>query len=556
MPVENVSSLPFPSLENSIFNFKKTVFPLLTPSENEEFGTLCQQFIESDGALLHKRFKQAECGKNNWMADAWDEMYLSIREPLYSDSNYCIHLANKNNGASRISFIAQWIRKVAQFYLNNHKEHRDSLEINGAAFCNRNANRIFGAYRKPAKLADIWQNFSEQLIRTISISYNGSLYSIKVISKQQSIIEQKALENLIHFILESKAEVNTLDFTKISLLGSEATADFLTDFLMPSSNSESYQAMTEVICHISLQDDEYASGEQVCNVGILGKNRVLWPYTPVNFICWSNNQISAFMEHTSSDATGMLSNIEQIHLTESEEITNYLGNLHVCRFTYSSKQRAILDQIKTPINANKWSVEVLDESVELADFNISVDTFVQLMLQYAAYNVEGKFKSIYAPASMGHFVRGRTETLRALSIESQKFIINAMETQNIDRKLLEFAAGKYKEEIKIAKSGHGFSRHLFMLKRFMDDNQVASSFFSHKSFELLNENYISTSNLGKIGDTCEHFLFLPPNPSTFGVGYLTDKDKIRLHLTYANSNQEKAEYLTHAIKTFIMLFKK
>ena len=65
----------------------------------------------------------------------------------------------------------------------------------------------------------------------------------------------------------------------------------------------------------------------------------------------------------------------------------------------------------------------------------------------------------------------------------------------------------------------------------------ADYFFNSPELALLNENYFSTSAVGSVGGEIEIFLFTPPQPSRYAIGYFTSKNTIKFSSIYYKKDQ-------------------
>lgn len=97
---------------------------------------------------------------------------------------------------------------------------------------------------------------------------------------------------------------------------------------------------------------------------------------------------------------------------------------------------------------------------------VSPDAFVQMTLQLAYYTDMGKFDLTYESAMTRLFREGRTETVRACSVESCEWV-RAMKDSNVSNdervKLFRRACDYHQYQYRMAMTGGGVDRHLFCL---------------------------------------------------------------------------------------------
>lgn len=204
-----------------------------------------------------------------------------------------------------------------------------------------------------------------------------------------------------------------------------------------------------------------------------------WVDKPVQFIVFDNGAAGLMGEHSVMDGTPTVKLcddvLEMLHDTSFD---------HGSPTTAPAPQPIALDWEITPAitqaiaEADKAAVELIGSQelgflltsygkADIKKFGVSPDSWAQMIVQLAYRRLIGKEKRIggtYEAATTRKFYKGRTETIRVVSSESDAWV-SSMDNNDIgndERKKL-FAAAT-KKHITLAKSGgqgQGVDRHLF-----------------------------------------------------------------------------------------------
>lgn len=106
------------------------------------------------------------------------------------------------------------------------------------------------------------------------------------------------------------------------------------------------------------------------------------------------------------------------------------------------------------------------------------DAFYQMVLQLAYYRIHNKVTATYETAATRKYLRGRTETIRTLSVDSKAFV-EGFDNKNLTAKekyeLLAKATSAHRKYTQIASDGHGCDRHLLVLRLLNADHQMLNA---------------------------------------------------------------------------------
>jgi carnitine O-acetyltransferase len=131
-------------------------------------------------------------------------------------------------------------------------------------------------------------------------------------------------------------------------------------------------------------------------------------------------------------------------------------------------------------------------------FKCSPDAYVQLLIQLAYYKFYGKNRPTYESAATRRFQEGRTETCRSVSDESVIFcktMAHPLSTAEECRDLFMKAINAHVKYITDASDGKGVDRHLFGLKKLIQEGEEVPEIFKDPAYTYSSTWYISSSQL-------------------------------------------------------------
>ena len=131
-------------------------------------------------------------------------------------------------------------------------------------------------------------------------------------------------------------------------------------------------------------------------------------------------------------------------------------------------------------------------------FKCSPDAYVQLLIQLAYYKFYGKNRPTYESAATRRFQEGRTETCRSVSDESVLFcktMAHPLSTAEECRGLFMKAMNAHVKYITDASDGKGVDRHLFGLKKLIEEGEEVPEIFKDPAYTYSSTWYVSSSQL-------------------------------------------------------------
>lgn len=135
----------------------------------------------------------------------------------------------------------------------------------------------------------------------------------------------------------------------------------------------------------------------------------------------------------------------------------------------------------------------------------SPDAFVQVAMQLATYRLWGEQAGTYEATQVRPFLHGRTETTRAVSMESSKFVRRMGLRPALDEhdaavrkeklQMLQDAVAAHVKYIGLAAQAQGVDRHFFGLSMMVQEGGTTPDLYSDAVFARAKRWRVSTSHL-------------------------------------------------------------
>ena len=165
---------------------------------------------------------------------------------------------------------------------------------------------------------------------------------------------------------------------------------------------------------------------------------------------------------------------------------------------------------------------------------ISPDSLMQLCIQLGYFKIsDGKTAPTYESCTTAGFKHGRTETVRACTMETKKFS-EAFFASNTPKdelqRLLRACSEKHQKLTLRAATGQGCDRHLFAMKQLaLKEGDKLPELFRHDIYNKVHQFILSTSTVPS--EYCLAGAFCPVVPDGLGVGYEIEDESLGFSVT-------------------------
>ncbi|CEP14095.1 hypothetical protein [Parasitella parasitica] len=525
--------LPVPSLEETCSLYLKSIVPLQTPQEHEKTKAIVSDFLASDlsKSLQQRLIDIDRASPTNWLEDNFwlKKAYLEWREPLMINSNWYIlgqvdanhpkQLLANNGIQPRQLFSKFQIGRAAHMIRRglDYKEMIDRQELpvemmKGAkAQCMWQYSRIFSVTRVPMYHCDTLVQADPKFVRHIIVLLRDQIYKLDVYRElKKDIWVLLTTEEIEEALLELVAHVDSLSqpCPPVSLLSSWQRDKWTVarNHLLaidPKVHRQNLDTIEQGLFAVALDDHSHGTDNaswtrtMFCGHQGLGNGHNRWFDKSFTLVVENNGMCGFSGEHSPVDAL-TVSYIFDYMLQEPTP-----GNL-THEFVYPNKASdkpssttASFEHLTftTDATLNTYLIEAqrtADATAALSDSNVLVfkdfgtswvkktgrvppDAFYQMVLQLAYYRVHNKVTATYETAATRKYLRGRTETIRTLSVDSKAFV-EGFDNDKLTAKqkydLLVKATSAHRTYTQIASDGYGCDRHLLVLRLLNADHQM------------------------------------------------------------------------------------
>ena len=512
---DSLPKLPVPTLEETAKRYLKSVHPLLNKSEFEKTSQAVQEFIKPGGAgeTLQKRLiaRREDPKHRNWIYEWWnDAAYLSYRDPIVPYVSYFYSHRDdrrRRNPAKRAAALStavlEFKKQVDAGSLE--PEYMKKLPIAMSSY-----EWMFNACRVPTKPSDHPVKYPNTENKHIIAIRKNQFFKIahESAGRQLNTSELEAQFRRVYEKAEKSPAVGVLT-TWNRDLWTEAREKLLKANPANAASLKEIESASFVVC---LDDAAPVTLEERAHQYWHGDGCNRFNDKPLQFIVNDNGTSGFLGEHSMMDGT-------PTH--RLNDYANYLILNNKLDFDDPSIRSDLPEplplkfHINAAVQADILSAQRAFEQLLgqhdlrvqayqgygkglIKKFKCSPDAFVQMVIQLGYHKMYGKNRPTYESAATRRFQQGRTETCRSVSDESVAFC-TAMADPTIPPeecvKLFRAAVNAHVEYITAASDGKGVDRHLFGLKKLIQDGEETPAIFQDPAYAYSGKWYISSSQL-------------------------------------------------------------
>lgn len=512
---DSLPRLPVPSLEETARRYLKSVHPLLQPDEYSRTEAAVKKSLEPTSFLhtLQKRLvaRRDDPRHKNWMIDWWNEVaYLAYRDPVVPYVSYFYSFRDdrrRRNPAKRAAAITtaalEFQRQVDRGTLEPEYIRKKPISMSSYQY-------MFNCSRVAAEKVDYPVKFDWRRNQHIVVVRSNQFFKVPTHIDGQQLT---TLEFEQQFSSIYKQATRSPAVGALTSLPRDACASARSNLLHASTaNAAALEAIESSSFVVCLDDAAPITLEERAHAYWHGDGANRWFDKPCQFVVNDNGSAGFVGEHSMMDGTPthrLCDTINALIFSESLDFTNLsvrsnLAEPTALRFQLDSQVREDI------ANAQRLFQEVIAQHelrVQayqgygkglIKKFKCSPDAYVQMLIQLAYYKLYGKNRPTYESAATRKFQQGRTETCRSVSDESVAFC-QAMANPEIGRaeceKLFRAALNAHVKYITDASDGRGVDRHLFGLKRLIQEGEEIPELFKDPAYTYSSTWYISTSQL-------------------------------------------------------------
>ncbi|CCE63294.1 hypothetical protein TPHA_0E02020 [Tetrapisispora phaffii CBS 4417] len=565
--------LPIPELETTVKKYLKSIKPFLQNNESEyNLQKLkCKDLLENMGPILQKRlieYKNSNSyNKRNWLSTFWDKQaYLNYNDPVVPYVSYFYshkNITNQKNKFIENDYLLKStaIIKIISDFIESLKNESVPFElIKGSPFCMNSFQLMFNTSRIPdldPNSNDIDTNVFYSIYENnfIIVICKGNFYKLWI--NDEKTLKPLSVGQIYQQLLSIVESVNkNVKNDNIGILTSLPRDEFKKSYetlIKNPQNKDSLDRIHKSAFILCLDTD-------VTAITLEEKSRNAWHGDGYNryfdkalqFIVAKNGASGCLNEHSKMDGTPTLFLnsylCNQLNLIDSEtflkEIKESAQQPNISMET-NKLQFQIEDNIKNQVVVAKTKFDSLlkEHDLKVWHYNrygkstikkhkFSPDAFIQQIIQLAVFKYTGKVLPTYEAASTRKFFKGRTETGRSVTSESELFVKNwnNPKLNNNERiQLLRNAAAAHSKNLGESANGQGIDRHFFGLKNMVDEKKDnMPELFSDKLFNYSSTWLISTSQLSS--EYFDGYGWSQVNDKGFGLAYMLNTNWLHINI--------------------------
>ncbi|KJX99222.1 carnitine O-acetyltransferase like protein [Zymoseptoria brevis] len=557
---DSLPHLPIPTLDETAKRYIKSVHPLLTDAEFETTKKAVEAFVKPGaiGHQLQERLQKRASDPNvrNWLSEWWnDAAYLGYRDPVVPYVSYFYsHRDDKKRRdpakrAAAITFASLEFKKQVDDK-SLEPEYMKKLPMAMSSY-----HWMFNACRIPAKPSDYPVKYNakehEYIIAVrknaffkVPTHHNGQQLSAKELEHQFKRVYETADKAPAVGIMTTENRDNWTEMRERLIKSNPANKAVL----------EALEASAFVVClddaspiTLSERADQYWHGD--------GSNR--WFDKPIQFIVNENGTSGFTGEHSMMDGTPTHRlNDTIMHWIFNDKLDfdaptlrSTIPDPQPLRFQLSGENHADVALAQTHhvglISQHELRVEAFQGYGKgaMKKFKCSPDAYVQMIIQLAYHKFYGKNRPTYESAATRRFQEGRTETCRTVSDESVAFcnaMAHPLSTDEECRKLFRNALKAHGEYITAASDGKGVDRHLFGLKKLLQQGEEVPEIFKDPAYTYSSSWYISSSQLSS--EYYNGYGWSQVIDAGFGIAYMINENSIQFNIVSKNLGSERMAF--------------
>lgn len=635
----NLKKLPIPGLEETIDRYLEVLKPIQTEDEHAKTAQACQEFIKTSGPILQQQLIEYAKTRPSYIEQFWYDSYLNFDNPVVLNVNPFIMIEDDPTPlqSTQVSRAANLTLSALRFVRALRKEElTPDRARNGMAFDMDQYPKLFGSARIPTHNGCVLQ--TDEKSKHIVVISKSQFYWFDVIDDDNELLLTGSdLRLNFKSIVDDSSQISPQEVARSSfgVLTAEnrrVWAKLRAKLRDDEVNSEILSTIDTALFIVVLDDiavgDDYdrmaknfLCGESKLENGVqVGTCNNRW-YDKLEMIITKDAKCGINFEHTGVDGHTVLRFASDIYTDSILRFAHTINSTSPSLWKSYSPSPSTRDpesfrgynlvprklewnltkdlslamrfgetRLSDLIHQNEFATLEFKEFAKdrIKRMGMSPDAFVQMGFQLAYYALYGKIESTYEPAMMKMFYHGRTEAIRTVSTESNRFVTKFLDdhAQPAEKlQLLREACAKHSDRTKVCSQGFGQDRHLFALfciwKRYFSEGAQEDStssgtgsdastinfgdlpdtvtdiaqmqqippIFADGGWDKLNNTIISTSNCGN--PSLKLFGFGPVSANGFGVGYIIKDNWISI--CASSKHRQTKRFLETLNTSFIMM---
>uniref|UniRef100_A0A8C3ABD4 Carnitine O-acetyltransferase n=1 Tax=Cyclopterus lumpus TaxID=8103 RepID=A0A8C3ABD4_CYCLU len=567
MHQEGLPKLPVPPLKQTCERYLAALEPIVSEEELEYTRELVKEFLTGGvGERLQKALERRANKTDNWLSEWWmQSAYLDCRMPVavYTSPGVVLPRMRFHDRQGQMRFAAKLIAAVLEFKQMIDTDTLPVEYLSGKPLCMDQYYQILSSCRIPGPKRDTVVNHTtgKTPLTHITVVHNFQFFVLDVYHSDGASLTVDQIYMQLEKIWNSSLQTNKEPIGILTSQHRNTWGKAYNNLIKDKTNKESVRAIQKSIFTVCLDapmprvsDELYRSrvaAQMLHGGGARWNSGNRWFDKTLQFIVGEDGTSGLVYEHAPAEGPPIVFLIDFVvrYMSRTEIVRTPMVPLPMpmkLRFNITPEVKRDIEKAKQNMNMMVHDLDV--KVLMFSNFGrktpkqhkLSPDAFVQMALQLAYFRMYNICCSTYESASLRMFKYGRTDTIRATTTDSVKFV-QAMQDpakQNAERlALLQAAVGTHKENMYNAIHGQAIDRHLLGLKMLsIDELTSMPEIFMDTSFAVAQHYNLSTSQVGSKTDCV--MCFGPMVPDGYGVCYNPMDEHINIAITAFNSCDE------------------
>ncbi|KAM7363901.1 carnitine O-octanoyltransferase isoform 1-T3 [Cochliomyia hominivorax] len=501
---EELPPLPLPELHDTMQRYYESVKPFGTIEDLAVTRKSIELFERGIGAELHAKLKERAAKMKNWLDEWWDAYaYHMLRFPLNPYIVMAMPVKLEVIGLSEtpemaLKNLARFAYHTIEFWDLLHKATIKPLSSNGGKI--KYSSALYKRFYSTSRIPGLEIDHIESHFKTAKdgktpshglISGKGRLFLFDCLHTDGSLITPQEILVILQRIR------SILDYEPMGDCVPVLTHDDRTSWAenrirlieLSSNNKETLKLVESSNIVLVLDENEPKDYTEISQVAVYGDYHSKWGDRSSTLISYKNGKFACVGEHSCYDGTVSVSYVLfiQLSLVEipepdwSECELKPLVPLKEIKFDLNDTLRSEIERVKRVCDDRRNDVLITHDIFQdygkeyIKACKLHPDSFVQVVMQLAYYEMHKEIAPTYETALMRHYYKGRTETLRSCTSEVYKFIQIAHNPKSSKTEIVDAfrkAVNHHNHMMNEARKGHGIDRHLFGLWCIAYENKI------------------------------------------------------------------------------------
>ncbi|KWU47342.1 nucleolar GTP-binding protein 2 [Rhodotorula sp. JG-1b] len=558
--------LPVPTLQETADRYLTSIRPYHTAQEPSAPSDPLESWQTSEAAvkdfvnspLVHKLQdrlqKRAESeGRESWLSEWWNETaYFGWRGPVVPGVNYFYSHKDDRTRRTGPARAAGLLRALLYFRRLVVTQQLEPEMARKTPLCMSSYKYLFNATRLPTAPSDTAKIYNPEQHNHVVVVRKNKFYEVPVVDESGEWLSEKELEALFQKVVEqagSEADPNPVGALTAADrdVWTKARQEIVSH---DPKNEAALERIQSAIIIISLDSNKPYTREEKSWGLWVGDGKDRW-FDKHQLVVFENGKSGFNGEHSCMDGTPtsrlndwLLRSLAhgKIDLGSTEvRPASKLPQVKPITFNLpSSVKSTISEAVKAHDSIMaKHDLSVLEYSgygkEVIKKYKTSPDSYAQLVMGLAYYKMEGKVAPTYESAQTRKYRLGRTEVIRSTTNEALEWYKAMENPQRSDAERLELfrkAAAKHIKLAGEAADGRGVDRHLFGLKKLLQDGEELPKIYQDPTFAQSSNWILSTSQLSS--EYFDGWGYGPVTDGGYGLAYSVNERTLRFTITSEN----------------------